>query len=77
VLFDSVDWAHPGAATWATPPFRAFSEATLSHRCTYDNPSYRTITRGPSQQTDEECIGIGYFFPGTAPRICWDGYVLQ
>jgi len=31
-----------------------------------------TIHSGPSLQTDEVCMGIGYFFPSTGPKFCVD-----
>ena len=76
LLFESTDWTNPGAYTSSTPPFTAFASTKLSHGCTYDNPTTRTITTGPSQQTDEQCLGVGYFFPASAPRLCYNGYVL-
>ncbi len=77
VVFESLDWAHPGARTSSTPPFYSFASSNLTHACTYDNPTTRTITTGPSQQTDEQCLGVGYFFPASTPRLCYDGFVLQ
>jgi hypothetical protein len=76
VLFESFNWADPGAYTRSMPPFHAFASPNLTHACTYDNPTTRTITEGPSQQTDEQCVGVGYFVPGTTPRTCYDGFVL-
>lgn len=76
LLFESLNWADPGATTLLAPPFHSFASAALNHDCTYLNPSTRTITRGPSQQIDEQCIGVGYFFPATTPRLCFNGVVL-
>jgi hypothetical protein len=76
VVFESFDWAHPGAHTLPAPPFYSFASGTFTHRCTYDNPTTRTITRGPSQQFDEQCLGVGYFFPASKPRLCYNGFVL-
>jgi hypothetical protein len=77
ILFESFDWANPGASVASAPPFRSFASGTFTHACTYDNPTSRTLLTGPSQQTDENCLGIGYFFPATAPRLCYNGFVLE
>jgi hypothetical protein len=74
VLLDSPDWAHPVIATMDAPPFVRFASTKLSYDCTFDNPSSRTIRRGNSYQTDEECLAVGYFFPATRPLACSDGY---
>jgi hypothetical protein len=77
VLFESFDWSDPGTTHWPAPPFQTFASGNLTHACTYNNPTNRTVTTGKSQQSDENCFGVGYFFPATRPRLCYNGYVLQ
>jgi hypothetical protein len=73
-LFLSADFRNPGAARWDAPDFYTFASGSFGHACTYDNPFNRIIRNGSSQQTEEQCIGVGWFFPATRPRLCWDGY---
>jgi len=77
VVVDSFDFAAPTSETRSAPPYRRFAAGNLTHSCNYLNPSGYTVRTGPSQQTDEQCLGIGYFFPATAPRLCVNGYLLQ
>lgn len=76
VLFESLDWAHPGARIWPTPPFHTFASTKLTYGCTYDNPTTLTIRNGESEQSEEECIAVGYFFPSTRPEVCYNGFAL-
>jgi hypothetical protein len=71
LLFESTDWEHPGARIG--PPFVTFAANKLTSSCIYNNFTNRTITAGESFQTDEECIGVGYFFPATASLLCFNG----
>lgn len=77
VPFSSTDFAQPGRLVRTAPPFLTFATGALTTVCTYANPSGYTVRTGPSQQTDEQCLGVGYFFPGTTPRLCENGFVLQ
>lgn len=74
-LFESLDFEHPGAETRLTSPFLALATNKLTTECTYNNPTNRTITAGDSLQTDEQCVGVGYLFPATEPKICYNGSV--
>jgi hypothetical protein len=74
ILFESFDWEHPGAETRSGSPFLGFASNVLTTQCTYDNYSNRTITAGDDPQTDEQCVGVGYFFPATAPKVCYNGF---
>ncbi|HEY4241129.1 MAG TPA: hypothetical protein VGM88_15005 [Kofleriaceae bacterium] len=69
VLFDSTDWAHPGSMDWASP-YYTFTSGKLDYQCDYYNSTTADVTTGPSAQTDEMCMAIGYFFPATAPIKC-------
>lgn len=68
ILFESTDFRHPGTVLFAQPPFLSLSQ--LTYQCDYVNPTGRTIGSGSSPATDELCMAITYFFPGTGARIC-------
>jgi len=68
-LVITTDWEHPASITYAAP-FHTFAPAGMTYACTYNNPNPFTITAGESEQTDEACMGIGYFFPAAHPAIC-------
>ena len=72
VVFSSTDWEHPGAQTWMTTPFQTFTSGKVTYRCTYNNPTNRTITSGDSAATDEMCMASGYYFPATKSLFCVD-----
>ena len=74
VLFESLDWEHPGARTWA-PPFLSFASGKLTYGCTYNNPYTFPLRTGGSYQSEEQCVAVGYFLPATQPRFCYDGYL--
>ncbi|HET9482947.1 MAG TPA: hypothetical protein VFO79_03240 [Xanthomonadales bacterium] len=70
-IVESTDWESPAIASFATAPFFVFQPADqLRYECTYVNPSDRTITFGPDEDSDEQCVAITYFFPATRPLIC-------
>jgi len=75
VLFMGTNWENPGAMTWSATPFYTFTSGAMTYGCTYNNTgsnSDSTIRSGSSFQTDEVCMGIGYFFPSTGPKFCLD-----
>jgi hypothetical protein len=74
MAFMSTNWEHPGAETWMTNPFFEFASGKVTYRCTYNNPTNRTITSGDSAATDEMCMASGYYFPATKAMICFDGF---
>jgi len=79
IVFQSQDWEHPGSQDWTAAPFFSFSSGQLTYECTYNNigdNASRTVTDGSSAQTDEMCMAIGYFFPATKSRICYNNYLL-
>jgi hypothetical protein len=79
VVFSSTDWEHPGSQFWMTPTtFFSFDQNKLTFSCTYNNTgsnAQRTITTGDSAVTDEMCMATGYYFPATASKICYNGFV--
>lgn len=75
VVFASTNWEIPGALTWLSTPFLAFTSGAMTYECTYNNTGANqnaTVRSGASFQTDEVCMGIGYFFPSTGPKFCFD-----
>jgi hypothetical protein len=75
MLFMSTNWENPGAMTWPAAPFYTFTSGAMTYECTYNNTGANlgnTIHSGPSFQTDEVCMGVGYFFPSTGPKFCVD-----
>jgi hypothetical protein len=75
IVFTSTDWQHPGAASWPTTPFYTFSTGKLTYECAYNNTgsnSSTTITSGPSAETNEMCMAVGYYFPATKSLICFN-----
>ena len=75
LLYMSTDWENPGAMTWLAAPFYAFASGAMTYECTYNNTGAnmaRVIHSGASLETDEVCMGVGYFFPSTGPKFCLD-----
>jgi hypothetical protein len=76
MLLMSTNWEHPAAMTWLAAPFYTFASGAMTYECTYNNTGANTgnvIHSGSSFQTDEVCMGVGYFFPSTGPKFCLDG----
>jgi hypothetical protein len=77
MVFQSMDWQHPGAMMWTAPSYYQFSTNKLTIDCTYNNndpndPNHTTtITDGQSAQTNEMCMATGYFFPATSAQVCY------
>ena len=70
-LLSSSDWQSPAIATYAAPTFYTFGATDkLTYSCTYDNPTPSLIVSGEDFDANENCVGIGYFFPATAPQYC-------
>ncbi|HEV7731578.1 MAG TPA: hypothetical protein VGR62_05415 [Candidatus Binatia bacterium] len=74
VVLSQTDWANPSVLYRQAPPYQTFHSNTLHWSCAYDNPHGYTIRTGDSQQSDEQCVTMGYFFPATKPLLCYDGY---
>ena len=71
-LVQSSDWEHPAIQLFPPPAAYTFSASGMTYECVYNNPGPTTITSGNDPQTDENCVGIGYFFPATRPLLCLD-----
>ena len=77
MVFESDDWEHPGATDWLNDNY-TFATNSLTYSCTYTNNSGHLITEGPSAQTDEMCMAVGYFFPApNGPKFCLNSFVIQ
>ncbi|HEX4416930.1 MAG TPA: hypothetical protein VH165_03480 [Kofleriaceae bacterium] len=73
----STDWEHPTVTTWPTSPFYTFASGALSYTCNYLNLTTNEIVAGPSAQTNEMCMAIGYFFPATGSKMCFNSTVVR
>lgn len=62
-IFDSTNWADPGATHWDTPPFYTFASGKVTYQCEYSNPNNYSIAVGDSAANAELCMAIGYYFP--------------
>jgi hypothetical protein len=67
----STDWQSPAIASFGPPGFYEFGVGEqITYSCTYWNNQNFTILDGESYLTDENCVGLAYFFPANAPRLC-------
>lgn len=72
-LVVTTDWQNPAVAQFGPPAFYQFAPAErLTYECTYHNNLSQTIATGDSWATDENCIGLAYFFPATTPLLCFN-----
>jgi hypothetical protein len=69
-LVVSTDWQHPASMTFDPPAFHSFPASGMTYRCTYDNPTGAPIHAGEDEESNEACIGVGYFFPAARPSLC-------
>lgn len=70
-LVSTSDWEAPAIAVHDASPFYTFTNG-LTYSCTFNNSTNSTINAGDNYATDENCVGIGYFFPATGPLICYN-----
>ena len=71
-LVQSSNWEHPAIQLFPPPASYTFSPSGLTYECVFNNPGPTAITSGNDPQVDENCVGIGYFFPATRPFVCLD-----
>lgn len=70
-LVVTTDWQNPSITQVAPPAFFQFAVGgRLTYECTYQNPLNTSVTFGASWETNENCVGLTYFFPATVPLIC-------
>jgi hypothetical protein len=77
LVFESADWEHPSGRAWNAAPFYRFASGELTYHCDYVNPTDREVRTGPSAETDEMCMAIGYFFPAAAAKMCINNAVIN
>lgn len=73
MILQSKDWEHPDSIDW-DPTFFQFG-GQLTYQCTYDNigdNANNVIHDGPSAATNEMCMAVGWYFPGSQPHGCFD-----
>jgi hypothetical protein len=71
-LVDTQDWEHPSVALW-DPKFTTFADGEeIGYSCTYQNTTNQPITVGESAEKNEMCMAIGYYFPATGNRYCFN-----
>jgi hypothetical protein len=74
-LVVTTDWQNPAVAQFGPPTFYQFASGErLTYECTYNNTLTQTITTGDSWATDENCVGLAYFFPATTPLLCFNNF---
>ena len=77
MVLDSLDWEHPAVMTWGASPFFSFASGKLTYQCDYVNQGDAEIKTGPSAQTNEMCMAIGYQFPATTSKLCLNSTVVN
>jgi hypothetical protein len=75
-VFESTNWEHPGATTFAGPSFVSYASGELTYECTYDNPGNVVIQTGDSAEFNELCVAVGYFFPATKALFCYNDFLV-
>jgi hypothetical protein len=64
-LLTTSNWEAPAIAIYGDPPFYQFGPgAQLTYECSFTNDLAHTVTAGDSYEDDENCVGVGYYFPG-------------
>jgi len=71
-LLITSDWEAPTIATYAAPSFYQFGAGEkLTYECAFTNDQNFTVHSGDSYESDENCIGVGYYFPGDG-ALCYN-----
>lgn len=65
----SSSWEQPAEQVHSAAPFRSFTSGAVTRTCTYDNTDGAAVNEGPAL-SDEQCVGIAFFFPATKPLRC-------
>ena len=77
MVVDSKDWEHPTVMDWSANPFYTFASGKLSYQCDYVNGGNAEIKTGPSAQTNEMCMAVGYQFPAAKSTMCINSTVVH
>jgi hypothetical protein len=75
MILDSLDWEHATVDSW-NAPFYTFASGKLGYQCNYVNQGNAEIKAGPSAQTNEMCMAVGYNFPATKATFCVNSLVV-
>jgi hypothetical protein len=67
-VFNSTNWAQPGAASFPAP-FYSFKSSTLGYQCEYMNKMPYTIMTGDDPTLDELCMSISFYIPADPAAI--------
>jgi hypothetical protein len=71
-LLITSNWEAPTIATYAAPSFYQFGAGEkLTYECAFTNDQNFTVHSGDSYESDENCIGVGYYFPGDG-ALCYN-----
>ena len=71
-LLTTSNWEAPSIATYTAPSFYQFGAGDkLTYECAFTNDQGFTMHSGDSYETDENCIGVGYYFPGDG-ALCYN-----
>ena len=64
----TTDWVHPDVAVWTAPSFLSIQSGdSLTYSCGYSNAGTTPVTVGETDQSNEVCMVVSYYFPaGTA-----------
>jgi hypothetical protein len=71
-LLTTSNWEAPTIATYVAPSFYQFGAGEkLTYECSFANDLAITVHTGDSYESDENCIGVGYYFPGDG-ALCYN-----
>jgi hypothetical protein len=69
----TTDWEAPAIAEFASSPFYLFGGGEkLTYECSYLNDGNSPVASGDDYDTDENCVGVGYFFPADHALVCFN-----
>ncbi len=70
-LVVSDDWEAPRTTRLAAPNVVEFTAGAMyTYECIFSNPNPFTVSFGESEDSDEQCIGVGMYYPAARPVIC-------
>jgi len=73
-LLITSDWEAPTIATYAAPSFYQFGAGEkLTYECSFTNNLGSMVKAGDSYLSDENCVAVGYYFPGDG-GLCYDSF---
>ena len=73
-LLVTSNWEAPTIATYAAPAFYQFGAGEkLTYECSFTNNLGSMVKAGDSYLSDENCVAVGYYFPGDG-AFCYDSF---